>query len=61
LLRNNRISLNNVYTAFQLEGELNLPALKRSLNEIIKRHEVLRTVFPALQGQPAQKINEALP
>src|ERR1043165_1843450 len=54
-------ALYNVYTAFQLEGELNLPALERSLNEIVKRHEILRTTFPALHGQPSQKINEPEP
>src|SRR5262249_44030708 len=54
-------ALYNVYTGFQLEGELNLPALERSLNEIINRHEILRTTFPALHGQPLQKINETQP
>src|SRR5262249_10281784 len=54
-------ALYNVYTAFQLEGELNLPALERSLNEIVNRHEILRTSFPALHGQPLQKIDEPQP
>ncbi|PYJ58723.1 MAG: non-ribosomal peptide synthetase [Verrucomicrobia bacterium] len=35
---------------------LNLTALERSLNEIIRRHEVLRANFIASDGNPAQTI-----
>ena len=33
----------NVPTAFRLTGSLNLSALEQSFNEIVRRHEALRT------------------
>jgi len=35
----------NVPRAWRLQGPLNVQALERGLNEIVRRHEVLRTVF----------------
>jgi amino acid adenylation domain-containing protein len=46
-------------TAFRLAGPLNVEALKQSLNEIVRRHEALRTTFPAVDGQPVQVIAPA--
>ena len=41
-----------------LEGQLNLPALERSLETIINRHSILRTNFPtSASGQPYQNIS----
>ena len=40
----------------QLLGKLNVAALEQSLNEIVHRHQVLRTSFPAKNGQPVQEI-----
>jgi amino acid adenylation domain-containing protein/non-ribosomal peptide synthase protein (TIGR01720 family) len=37
-------------------GPLNQAALQRSLDEIVRRHEILRTTFPAVEGQPVQQI-----
>src|SRR5689334_6456494 len=37
--------LYNVPRAVRLEGELDVTALQASLNEIIRRHEALRTTF----------------
>ncbi len=39
-----------------LEGELDVVALERSLNEIIRRHEILRTTFRTERGRPVQVI-----
>ena len=39
-----------------LKGPLNEMAMQASLNEILRRHEALRTVFPALHGEPHQEI-----
>jgi amino acid adenylation domain-containing protein len=50
----------NVAAALRLSGSLDLPALRDSLNEIIRRHESLRTCFLALQGQPVQVISPSL-
>jgi acyl carrier protein len=46
----------NCPTAMRLTGELNLLALHQSLNEIVRRHEVLRTAFADVDGHPVQRI-----
>jgi amino acid adenylation domain-containing protein len=42
----------NLNTAARLTGVLNIDALERSLNEIIRRHDILRTRYRAMDGQP---------
>jgi amino acid adenylation domain-containing protein len=44
----------------RLIGPLDAPALVRSINEIIRRHEILRTRFRAIDGRPVQVIAPAL-
>jgi amino acid adenylation domain-containing protein len=51
----------NMPTAMQLTGKLDLAALEQTLNEIVRRHEVLHTTFPMLDGQPVQLIAPAQP
>ncbi|MDQ1524083.1 MAG: hypothetical protein QOE47_2007, partial [Pyrinomonadaceae bacterium] len=51
----------NVPFAVRLRGNLNVAALTDSLNEIVRRHEVLRTSFPTVDGAPVQLIHEAQP
>jgi amino acid adenylation domain-containing protein len=46
----------NVPTAIHLAGSLNLAALERTFNEIVRRHETLRTTFIVEDGQPLQAI-----
>ncbi|BAU65712.1 amino acid adenylation domain-containing protein [Stanieria sp. NIES-3757] len=46
----------NGSSILELKGELNLEALTASINEIVRRHEVLRTSFTVVDGQPKQKI-----
>ena len=46
----------NVPAALRLTGLLNIDALSRSLTDIVRRHEVLRTTFPMIDGQPVQVI-----
>jgi amino acid adenylation domain-containing protein len=48
--------LYNNPSAFRLKGWLDINALERSLNEIIRRHEALRTSFSMADGQPVQII-----
>jgi amino acid adenylation domain-containing protein len=50
--------LYNISTALRLKGDLNVNALQGGLNEIVRRHEVLRTVFPSIDGSPVQQINQ---
>ncbi len=46
----------NMSAAIRLVGKLNIEALEESINEIIRRHEVLRTTFTSVDGQPFQVI-----
>jgi amino acid adenylation domain-containing protein len=50
-------SLYNSSAAIRLEGQLNQAALQQSFNEIIRRHQALRTTFPVVNGQPIQVIS----
>jgi amino acid adenylation domain-containing protein len=52
-------SLYNLPGGLRLIGALDIPALERSLNEILRRHEALRTTFPTVDGQPAQRVAAA--
>jgi hypothetical protein len=49
-----------IYASFRLAGQLNTAVLKRSLNEIVRRHAALRTTFPTIEGQPIQVIAPSL-
>ncbi|MCA1568672.1 MAG: amino acid adenylation domain-containing protein [Acidobacteria bacterium] len=46
----------NLCSAFRLTGQLDLPALERSVDELLRRHEALRTTFAASDGVPQQVI-----
>ncbi len=46
----------NIPVALKLSGPLNSAALKRSIHFLVKRHEVLRTVFADKNGEPVQVI-----
>ncbi|HYO57773.1 condensation domain-containing protein, partial [Archangium sp.] len=45
---------------FRLEGALDEGALARSLEEMVRRHEVLRTTFPLVDGERVQRIHATL-
>ncbi len=49
----------NEMTAFHMHGALDIDALRRSLDEILRRHESLRTAFIVQEGRPAQVIAPA--
>ena len=51
----------NVPIAFRLIGELSAAALEQSLNEIVRRHEILRTAVQVIDGQPVQVVSAAAP
>ena len=46
----------HIALGLRLKGQLNVAALEQTFGEIIRRHEGLRTVFPAVNDQPAQII-----
>jgi amino acid adenylation domain-containing protein len=53
-------ALYNIPAAVLVEGELCVASLRRSLNEIVRRHEALRTTFAVQDGQPVQVIAPSL-
>ncbi|HEU4509188.1 MAG TPA: amino acid adenylation domain-containing protein [Pyrinomonadaceae bacterium] len=53
-----------LYHSFQallISGPLDISALELSLNEIIRRHEVLHTVFDTVAGRPVQRVAPVTP
>jgi len=50
----------NIPVAVRLSGPVNMNILEKSLNEIIRRHEVLRTSFVSKDGSPVQVIASSL-
>jgi len=50
----------NLGASFSLKGRLDVKALRNSFQDVIDRHEVLRTTFPTLDGEPTQRINNTL-
>jgi len=53
--------LYNISDAIRLQGQLNLAALEQSFNEILRRHEVLRTNFKTVEGQPVAVVSSVKP
>jgi amino acid adenylation domain-containing protein len=45
----------------QMRGDVDVPALARSLTEITRRHEAWRTVFRSVDGQPMQQVRPPCP
>jgi amino acid adenylation domain-containing protein len=50
----------NVPATINLSGKLNVMALGQSLNEIVRRHEVLRTAFIEIDGYSFQSVSPNL-
>ena len=53
-------SLYNVMGSMPVASPPDVEALERSLNEIVRRHEALRTTFAAVDGQPVQVVAPTL-
>ena len=51
----------NIPSALRMTGELDVRALEAALNEIIRRHESLRTTFEQRDDQPLQRVHPAMP
>src|SRR2546430_1484764 len=47
----------NLPVGYRIKGPLDVTALEDSFNEIVKRHEALRTTFAASDGEPLQLIH----
>jgi len=51
-------ALYNIPASVRLTGQLDLDALERTLTEIVRRHETLRTTLTEIEGQAVQVIGE---
>jgi len=49
----------NIAHAVRLTGRLNLTALSQTFNEILRRHEILRTGFTSIEGKSVQSVSPA--
>ncbi|MFF3868148.1 MupA/Atu3671 family FMN-dependent luciferase-like monooxygenase [Micromonospora sp. NPDC001898] len=46
----------NIPLGYRIRGPLDVNALRRALTTVVRRHEALRTVFRAVDGQPRQVV-----
>lgn len=46
----------NIPAALDIKGPVDLWAFRKAVNEVVRRHESLRTVFPTDDGEPRQEI-----
>src|SRR5256885_16221165 len=51
----------NMHISVRLEGKLDVSAMREAVREIVRRHEILRTVFPIIDDQPVQVITAGEP
>lgn len=51
----------NLPSAVRMKGRLDTAAFERALDEITRRHEVLRTTFQVVDGEPAQIVKPHSP
>ena len=54
-------SIYHTYGAVRIIGALDVAALERSLSEVVRRHEALRTTFAVVDGVPSQRISPPQP
>src|ERR1700738_5592266 len=47
----------NLPTWLRFEGELNVAALRRSVNEVLRRHEILRSLFAGVQRRAVRVVD----
>jgi amino acid adenylation domain-containing protein len=51
----------NIANVWLMKGCVDIPALQKSFDGLVQRHESLRTVFPAVNGEPVQQVLEPGP
>jgi amino acid adenylation domain-containing protein len=51
----------NMHVAFQIDGALQPDRIERCINDIVQRHEALRTRFTAINGVPVQIVEPECP
>ncbi|MGO2751280.1 MAG: amino acid adenylation domain-containing protein [Pseudoclavibacter sp.] len=48
----------NVVLSARLDGALDLEAMAGAVDDLVARHEILRTTYPEVDGAPVQRIHE---
>ncbi|WP_189172376.1 condensation domain-containing protein, partial [Pilimelia anulata] len=46
----------NIPVVTRLRGELDVPALRAAVGDVVERHEILRTIYVEVEGEPTQRI-----
>ena len=54
------LSAYHVPAAIRLKGDLRVDCLERSLQRLVQRHEILRTVFRVIEDQPMQVVQSEI-
>ncbi|MFT3661297.1 MAG: amino acid adenylation domain-containing protein [Gordonia sp. (in: high G+C Gram-positive bacteria)] len=49
----------NIPVAVHVTGEVNVDAMRQAAVDVVRRQEILRTVFPAVDGRPTQVVRSA--
>ncbi|WP_255316224.1 non-ribosomal peptide synthetase/type I polyketide synthase, partial [Myxococcus fulvus] len=52
------LSAYNIPFVLRLEGDLDPATLERAVQEIVRRHEALRTTYDVVDGRPVQRFHE---
>ncbi|HEY6186081.1 MAG TPA: amino acid adenylation domain-containing protein [Pyrinomonadaceae bacterium] len=50
----------NIFSVSRLSGMIDVPLMERALNEVIRRHDILRTTFTTIDGEPRQVVTPSL-
>jgi iturin family lipopeptide synthetase A len=51
----------NMPRAYIFEGRLDVQALQHAFDQLVQRHEILRTTFEIAEGQPVQRVHDHSP
>ncbi|WP_051870662.1 non-ribosomal peptide synthetase [Brevibacillus laterosporus] len=51
----------NEFFGFEICGVINLDAFKKAIEALVTRHEILRTIFVTVEGEPRQRIYDEIP
>jgi amino acid adenylation domain-containing protein len=50
----------NIFSVSHLSGRLDTSLMERAFNEVVRRHEALRTTFTSIDGEPRQVISPSM-